>query len=76
MSTYKESSIFKHYDDCLMSGCPGHEMIYTYQTTSDAFMVTIDSNLVFSGDLEVLKTFLSLLNVHYLGKNQIVESWG
>jgi len=71
MSTYYEEKNFRHNDDCQMSGCPGHTMKYEYQTTSDSFSVKIDGEYAFSGDIAVLKTFLSLLNYNYLGLTEV-----
>ena len=60
MTTSVEETKYRCLDDCEFSGCPGHVMRLDYQSVSDYFSLYIDDKLVFSGDTNTLKTFLSL----------------
>lgn len=62
MSTIKASLEFKHDNDCLMSGCPGHKMEVSHQTTSDWFTVRIDDEVVYGGDDNTTRAMLELIN--------------
>ena len=61
MSTRVQEKEFKHFDDCLMSGCPGHVMRAEHQTTSDYFTVYIDNEPIYGGDDTVTRTMFDLL---------------
>jgi hypothetical protein len=37
MGTLTHKIPYKCYNDCVQYGCPGHEAIVTYQSTSDAY---------------------------------------
>ena len=53
--------LFTHNDDCRMSGCPSHSMKIEHQTTSDSINVYIDKKLVFSEDIQAVKTLIDIL---------------
>lgn len=61
MATITKTKQFRHDNDCLISGCPGHTMTVTHQTTSDSFMVEIDGKIVYGGDDNTTRTMLELI---------------
>ena len=61
MATVTETKQFRHDNDCLMSGCPGHTMEVSHQTTSDSFTVLIDGKIAYSGDDNTTRTMLELI---------------
>ncbi len=61
MSTIRATSVFRHDNDCLMSGCPGHAMEVQHQTTSDYFTVRIDDKIVYGGDDNTTREMLKLI---------------
>ena len=61
MATRTAIKQFRHDNDCVMSGCPGHEMEVMHQTTSDYFTVTIDGKTVYGGDDNTTRTMLELI---------------
>lgn len=61
MTTIQADTIFRHDNDCLMSGCPGHHMTAEHQTTSDCFMVTVDGKLLYAGDDNTTRALLRLI---------------
>lgn len=63
MSTTKRSVPYKHDNDCQMTGCPGHTMQVTYQSTSDYISIENDWNGGTLGlDLNELTALLIGLN--------------
>lgn len=61
MSTIKAEVEFRHDNDCVMSGCPGHVMTAEHQTTSDYFSIYVDGELVYGGDDNTTRALLKLI---------------
>ncbi len=61
MATVTESLKFKHDNDCEYSGCPGHTMVVSHQTTSDSFEARVDGEIIYSGDDNKTRALLKLI---------------
>lgn len=61
MVTIRHAIQFRHDNDCLQSGCPGHEMTAQHQTTSDSFIIKVDGEVVYSGDDNTTRTLLKII---------------
>lgn len=56
-----EVHIFRHDNDCLMSGCPSHKLELNYQSTSDYYSIYIDGELLFGCDRSTMSTILKAI---------------
>jgi len=62
MSTsYSKELKFKHGNDCVQMGCPGHKMRIAYHHTSDTISVEIDNDpRAYTFDKDVLELIVKL----------------
>ena len=49
------------YNDCIMSGCPGHEMRVTIQTVTECLSLNVDGKFLINFDPTEFETFLELI---------------
>ena len=66
MATIQRTIKYRCSDDCVMSGCPGHEGELLYQSTSDAYTFNMNGReLSFErGELDAMLDLLRSLNRH------------
>lgn len=60
MSNLSRTARFVHSNDCVQSGCPGHEMKLWHHYTSDMVSFEVDGERMATFDPEELKTLISL----------------
>lgn len=61
MATIKREAEFHCFNDCKQSGCPGHKLDLSIQTTSEIMSVYVDGELLFAVDPEEWKAIKSML---------------
>lgn len=50
MATIGITRVYRCDNDCLISGCPGHELNVTISTVTDTMFVTVDGEDLFFSD--------------------------
>lgn len=58
MSSVKQEYIIKCWNDCEMSGCPGHTIKIEANNTSNALLYTKDGETKFGMDFDELAAFI------------------
>jgi hypothetical protein len=61
MGIFNANTIYHCTNDCKQSGCPGHKLELSYNSISLWFELKCDEETVFSGDLDLLRSFYELL---------------
>lgn len=62
MGTNIDSTTFRCYNDCLMSGCPSHVLRVEYQNTSDHYSVYVDNKLDYGADPSKMGAMIKVIN--------------
>lgn len=58
MSSIREEYRIKCWNDCQMSGCPGHDITIEANNTSNALVYTKDGEIKFGMDFDELAEFV------------------
>lgn len=62
MSGATYTGTFKHDNDCVIYGCPGHEMTVTWHGPSDTITASVDGVEIYSGDMNTSAMLVELMN--------------
>jgi hypothetical protein len=61
MGTLRQEKEFTCFNDCRQSGCPGHKMTLSIQTTSEALTAEIDGKQFVSADPSEWEALMELV---------------
>ena len=53
---------FMHDDDCVQSGCPGHDMVLNTNGVSNTTSLYIDNKLIYTFDTAMISSLNHLIN--------------